>query len=229
MTLSRFPIIGGQFYPFSRAAFPDRLVSKGVLKVSVRVASGQVLNIWNVHLQDGGAEAIRLSQVRELLARVQAAEDGQIADVVGGDFNFTPESRLYRELSKALGHSAQEMSGKSAFVTWDGLSAKPGAGETLDHIFVRRRAAFQTARASPHIAFSAAQRTERLSDHFGIEADLTLSAAPSVAAAIKPGFDDGGVARVPPEERTYVAGTTRFGSAPTGMKDKLITPAVSLP
>src|SRR3974390_2470199 len=29
VTLSRFPIIGGAFYPFSHAAFPDALVRKG--------------------------------------------------------------------------------------------------------------------------------------------------------------------------------------------------------
>src|SRR5678809_193721 len=28
MTLSKFPIIGGEFYPFSQAAFPDRVVCK---------------------------------------------------------------------------------------------------------------------------------------------------------------------------------------------------------
>src|SRR5215471_1721588 len=47
-TLSRFPIIGGEFYPFSRAAFPDRFVNKGVLKVTVRLPDDSVLNLWNV-------------------------------------------------------------------------------------------------------------------------------------------------------------------------------------
>ena len=35
VTLSRFPILGGAFYPFSHAAFPDALVRKGALKVTV--------------------------------------------------------------------------------------------------------------------------------------------------------------------------------------------------
>src|SRR5690349_10756619 len=54
MTLSRLPIIGGAFYPFSHAAFPDRLVRKGALKVTLRLPGGQVLNVWNVHFQEGG-------------------------------------------------------------------------------------------------------------------------------------------------------------------------------
>lgn len=186
MTLSRFPIIGGQFYPFSRAAYPDRWVNKGVLKVTLQLAKGQVLNVWNVHLQDGGPPAIRFAQVRELIARVGAAEDGQLGDLVAGDFNCTPGSPLYCELSNAFGPSMQELSGSAPFVTWDGLSAAPGAGETLDHIFIRRRTPFQTVQANPHVAFSAARREDRLSDHFGIEAELNLSTGPSLARATRP-------------------------------------------
>jgi endonuclease/exonuclease/phosphatase family metal-dependent hydrolase len=206
VTLSRFPIIGGQFYPFSRAAFPDRLVNKGVLKTTVRVANGQVLNLWNVHLQDGGSTTIRLSQVRELVARVRAAEDGQVADIVAGDFNCTPDSPLYRELSDAFGPSAQELSGNSPFVTWDALSGKTGAGETLDHIFVRRSTPFQSVRASPHVAFSAARREERLSDHLGIEAVLNLSTEPRLAGTVGPVFNSPAVLNVVSEHETDAEG-----------------------
>lgn len=206
MTLSRFPIIGGQFYPFSRAAYPDRLVNKGVLKATVQLANGQVLNIWNVHLQNGGPRAIRLSQVRELVARVTSADDGQIADVVAGDFNCTPDSVVYRELSDALGPSALELSGASPFVTWDGLSAKPGAGETLDHVFVRRRTPIESVRASERVAFTAARQQERLSDHFGIEAVLNLSAGSSLTGAVVPVFDRRGPQEVVAEQATHAAG-----------------------
>lgn len=154
MTLSRFPVISGQFYPFSHAAFPDRFVNKGVLKTTVRLANGQALNIWNVHLQDGGSAAVRLSQVRELEAWVRAAEDEQVADIVAGDFNCTPESPLYRELSDSFGPSAQELSGKAPFVTFDGLSDKNGPRETLDHIFIRRSSPFQSVRVSPRTSIA---------------------------------------------------------------------------
>jgi len=206
MTLSRFPIIGGQFYPFSRAAFPDRFVNKGVLKTTVRLANGQVLNIWNVHLQEGGSAAIRFSQVRELVARVRDAQDGQVADVVAGDFNCTPDSPLYRELSEALGPSAQELSGNKPFVTWDALSREVWAGETLDHIFVRRSSPFQSVRANPHVAFSAARREDRLSDHFGIEAVLNLSTEPRLAGAIGPGFNSPAMLNVVPQDESDAGG-----------------------
>jgi endonuclease/exonuclease/phosphatase family metal-dependent hydrolase len=183
VTLSRFPIIGGQFYPFSRAAFPDRFVNKGVLKVTVQLPDGCVLNVWNVHLQDGGSMAIRLSQVHELVSRVKAAEDGQNADLVGGDFNCTPGSVVYSELARSLGPSLQQLSGAPPFVTWDGLSTKSGSGQTLDHIFVRGRQAFPVVSAVPRAAFSAPTLQERLSDHLGIEAVLQLRSAPRLATA----------------------------------------------
>lgn len=184
VTLSRFPIIGGEFYPFSRAAFPDCFVNKGVLKVTVRLSSGRKLNVWNVHLQDGGTTELRLSQIRELESRVQAAEDGQIADLVGGDFNCTPESRLFLELASSLGPSVQQLGGAEPFVTWDGMSGKRGAGQTLDHIFIKRRTKFQTVQAFQVVAFAAERLEHRLSDHFGIEALVTLGTAPSLGEPI---------------------------------------------
>ena len=206
VTLSRFPIIGGQFYPFSRAAFPDRLVNKGVLKVTLELPDGQVLNVWNVHLQDGGSPGVRSAQVRELIARVRTAEDGQTADLVAGDFNTTPGSALYRELSDVFGPSAQELNGGAPFVTWDGLSARAGAGQTLDHVFLRRRTRFQTVQASQHVAFSASRPEERLSDHFGIEAELNLRTGASLAGGIGPVLPNASAPSLAPERVTYAAG-----------------------
>ena len=191
VTLSRFPIIGGEFYPFTRSAFPDRFVNKGVLKVTVRLPDEQVINVWNVHLQDGGSEQVKLSQIRELVSRVRAAQDGQVADLVGGDFNCTPESAMFCQLTNSLGPSVQQLGGGEPFVTWDGLSAKPGAGETLDYIFIRG-GVFKGQQASPRAAFTASNARERLSDHLGIEADIGL------------GFDArlaGGSALIPEDSR----------------------------
>ena len=175
MTLSKFPIIGGGFYPFSRAAFPDRLVTKGILKTTLCLPGGSILNVWNVHLQEGGPDAVRRSQVQELVSRVAAAEDGQIADLVGGDFNITPESPFYRELDQALGPTVYELGGQKPLVTWNNLSAKPGAGQTLDYIFVREHQAFQRAEGSARLAFTGPSPPQQLSDHLALEAVVKLS------------------------------------------------------
>jgi len=184
VTLSKFPIVGGEFYPFSRAAFPDRLVNKGVLKVTVQIPNGRLLNIWNVHMQDGGATAVRGSQVRELIARVQATDNGQIADLVGGDFNCTPGSALCKELARGLGPTLQQLSGGERFTTWDGLSKKPGTGQMIDYIFLRERTTFNNLQASQHVAFTSEKLEERLSDHFGIEAEVKLTPAHSITGAL---------------------------------------------
>ncbi len=149
VTLSKFPILGGQFYPFSRAAFPDRFVHKGALKVTLQLPGGEVLNVWNVHLQDGGPPQVQRSQVRELIGHVLAAQDGQTADLVGGDFNCTPESALYRELEAGLGRSAVQLAGVPPFATWDGLSTKPGRGTGPGPSFHPPAPAAENLSASP--------------------------------------------------------------------------------
>ena len=185
ITLSKFPVIGGEFYPFSRAAFPDRLVNKGALKVTVQMPGGRLLNIWNVHLQDAGATTTRETQVRELIARIQATDDGQVADIVGGDFNCTPESPLYQRLASNLGPNLQQISGAAQFITWDGLSSKTDAGQTIDYFFVRERIRFANMTASEKVAFTNSATQQRLSDHFGIEATLSLDSESTVAGKIQ--------------------------------------------
>jgi endonuclease/exonuclease/phosphatase family metal-dependent hydrolase len=189
VTLSKFPIIGGEFYPFSRSAFPDRWVRKGALKVTVQLPGGEILNIWNVHLQNGDSHKIRRLQVEELLARVEAAPDGQVADLIGGDFNCTPASSLFRELSSKLGQNLEPSGGAPAFVTWDGLSSKPGCGQTLDYLFLRTRSSLRSVRGYSRQIFVASRLDQRLSDHFGVEAVVGLSSAPQPVALAESGND----------------------------------------
>ncbi len=186
VTLSKCPIIGGEFYPFSRAAYLDRFVNKGVLKVTVLLPGGQVLNVWNAHLQQGRWTEVQQSQARQLVEWVQAAEDGQIADLIGGDFNCTPESPLAQELARSLGPSVQQLNGSEPFVTWDGRGAKPGKAKTIDYVFIRERAIFQDLQVVPRVVFAAANPQQRLSDHLGLEAMLTLNPALNLAKAVGP-------------------------------------------
>jgi len=174
VTLSKFPIIDGEFHPFSRAAFPDCLVRKGALKVTLQLPDGQIVNVWNVHLQQGGAPEIRRSQIHELVAAVQAADDGQLADVIGGDFNCTPGSILFHELETALGPTVHQICGTKPFITWRAAKAKRAREETLDHIFVRPSRTLQETRAFARLVFAPPDHRERLSDHLGIEATLEL-------------------------------------------------------
>ena len=132
------------------------------------------------------------------------SEDGQIADLVGGDFNCTPQSSLYRELANSLGPSVRQPGVADPFVTWDGLSAKPRAGETIDYVFIQPRSTCKTVQAVAHVAFTAAGLELRLSDHLGIEAVVNLSPASSLTAVAGPLLES-------PPLRTVAAGQVIYG------------------
>jgi endonuclease/exonuclease/phosphatase family metal-dependent hydrolase len=185
LTISRHPILGGEFHPFRAAAVPDSLVKKGALKVTIELAEGFRLNVWNVHLQAGGADAVRSRQITELVSWVAATRDGQIADLVAGDFNCTPESEQYRVLSQQIGPSVQSISGKPGFTTFDGLSTSAVAGQILDHAFIRILTAIDGIEASPRAVFTAERITDRLSDHLGIEVALRFALSPQVGRGIE--------------------------------------------
>jgi len=188
-------------------------VRKGALKVSLMLPGGQVLNVWNVQLQEGGPGQVRQSQIDELIAHVNAAEDSQIADLVGGDFNCTPESPSYRELETAIGVSVQTLGDIRPFVTWDGLSCKPGAGQTLDYIFVRPRVALEKMDAVPQVAFSARNPRDRFSDHFGVEAVVSLTPTLPLATLPVPDLYEFGFAGVVSKPTTHVEANCLVGRA----------------
>jgi endonuclease/exonuclease/phosphatase family metal-dependent hydrolase len=178
VVLSKFRILSGEFHPFRSAALPDALVTKGALRVTIELADKRRLNVWNVHLQDGHAYHTRGRQIAELLGWIRKAANGQFADLIGGDFNCTPDSADYRKLSRALGPEVEELKGPGHFVTYDGLSADPLRAQTLDYVFIRRGPQAGKLRASPSVAFTASGTQQRLSDHFGIQVPMSLGFAP---------------------------------------------------
>jgi hypothetical protein len=110
-------------------------------------------------------------------------------------------------LENAPGPSLQQLSGAAPFVTWDGLSTKPGAGETLDYIFVRGRSVSPTVSAPPRLAFTAPTLQQRLSDHLGIEALVNWGPWRSLAAGSEPLAQDYGGNHFEPftnPDRVYV-------------------------
>lgn len=175
VVLSRMPISGGEFHPFSEASFPDSLVCKGALKVTVEAPGGERLNIWNVHLQ-ADAPRVCLRQIKQLAAWVRDADDGQAADLVGGDFNSTPGSPEFKLLSRELGETAHEIAHLPFTPTYDGLSVDPKKGQTIDYLFIRRRTAMNQLEATPTITFTNANPRERFSDHVALEVTLRFHA-----------------------------------------------------
>jgi endonuclease/exonuclease/phosphatase family metal-dependent hydrolase len=172
LTLSRHPSIGGEFRPFSVARLPDSLMRKGALKVTIAIPSGQRINVWNVHLQDGASKRVRAQQAAELVQWITMAEDDQIADIVAGDYNCAPESEEFRHLVAAIGPSVNQLTRQVALPTWDACRPAHGGGLVLDHIFLRTRQPVDGVCPHAQRVFASPRREDRLSDHMGLEASL---------------------------------------------------------
>jgi endonuclease/exonuclease/phosphatase family metal-dependent hydrolase len=183
LTLSRYPIIGAEVRHFGTARLPDSLMHKGALKVTV-LAHGQKFNIWNVHLQDGTTGKARERQISELIGWVTSAHDGQVADIVGGDFNATPESRDFGRLVSGIGPDVHQFAGDNPLLTWDGLKLAPRAAQALDHIFIKLRQSDYEIAAKQERLFAATRPQDRLSDHMAIEASLKFQNVFDVPASV---------------------------------------------
>lgn len=189
MTLSRHPIVGGEFRPFRSAVLPDALVTKGALKTTLELEPGVRVNLWNVHLQAGEssrAARIRCRQIAQLATWVREAEDGQVADLVAGDFNSAPESEPYQRLLESIGPGALELSHSQPICTFDGMNPDGPRHLALDHVFVHLRQPALSLRANPELTFTAAQRQDRLSDHCGLLVGLRLAPALNVKEDVRP-------------------------------------------
>jgi endonuclease/exonuclease/phosphatase family metal-dependent hydrolase len=113
LTLSRYPILSSQFYPFYRGSGVDSLSGKGVLYSRLKV-KGQTIHLFNVHLQanysseysptDHPHILARLGQIEETKAIIDGVinSDGRLYQdgpgnfkdiiIIAGDFNVNPKS-----------------------------------------------------------------------------------------------------------------------------------------
>jgi len=180
--LSVHPIVAGEFRAFRSSAFPDLLVNKGVLKVTVELPGRGRVNVWNVHLQSQGAERTRAEQIEELIGWVEEADEGQVLDLIAGDFNCLPGSVHHRRLCEAFGSSVRPGGSADYFPTWDGLSDDPSRAKTLDYVFIRKRAGAGRLQSRTEPAFTAAAVGQRCSDHLGVMAELEFGRAPGLFA-----------------------------------------------
>ncbi len=184
LTLSKYPIVCSEVRHFKAARMPDSLMHKGALKTTIELPSRQRVNVWNVHLQDGNCPEVRSNQVHELVRWIRRSEDSQIADIVGGDFNFTADSPEFADFVAAIGPSVHQLAGERPVATWDGLRSMPKGGEVLDHVFIRRRAINQSVHASPERVLAASSTQDRLSDHMGVKVSLSFAPAAEPEPAV---------------------------------------------
>jgi endonuclease/exonuclease/phosphatase family metal-dependent hydrolase len=184
MLLSRWPIVRREFtrYPTAGPRRTELLMRKGVQVATVDTPGGE-LAVVNTHLSanrdDDWSPDNRYTKIARIeldrLAGLVTALDPALPVVVAGDFNVPRDSPVFTGFAAAAG-------------LYDVLSGDPTptyrptprfpAPPALDQVLVRStpdraltaraRLVFQDAVALPD------GRSVYLSDHYGIEADLTL-------------------------------------------------------
>lgn len=185
MLLSRWPVVRRDFtrFPIVGRARPELLMGKGAQVAVVRTPGGD-LAVVNTHLsanRDGDwAPENRYTRIARAelatLARVVTAIDPALPVVVAGDFNVPRESPTLTAFRQAAG--LDDVLAGDTGTTYRPTARYP-APPALDQVLVRStsdggvdaraRLVFQDAVALPN------GRTGYLSDHYGIEADLTLT------------------------------------------------------
>lgn len=184
LLLSRWPIVRRGFtrYPAGGPPRAELLMRKGA-QVAVVEAPGGELAVVNTHLsanRDGdwspGNRYTRIARAElETLAGLVAAIDPALPVVVAGDFNVPRDSSTFTAFAGAAG-LRDALSGDPA-PTYRPTARFP-APPALDQVLVRStpdrpvtaraRLVFQDPVRLPD------GRTAYLSDHYGIEADLTI-------------------------------------------------------
>jgi len=132
-------------------------------RVTVEVADGRVLDVYNTHLANAD-EAIRALQATRLLAWMD--ERPGVPQVLVGDFNSRPDSAPVKVLTSRL---------RSAYALVHGSepSRTLVAGGVLDYIFVDERVTVLDA----WVAFDRPDPCDQRvfpSDHLGLAATLSL-------------------------------------------------------
>jgi endonuclease/exonuclease/phosphatase family metal-dependent hydrolase len=157
--LSRPPVTSG-----ARLRLGEQ--SRVAQRVTVVLADGRALDVYNVHLADGAAE-LRTAQVRRLLAWMDQRPG--LPQVLVGDFNSRPRSAPLQLVTARL---------RSAYALVHGSepSRTVHSGGVLDYIFVNDRVVVHDA----WVAFDMPSTEDRAllpSDHLGLAAALSLPPA----------------------------------------------------
>ncbi len=159
--LSRLPVT-------DHARLRLRGQSRVALRVTVELAGGQALDVYDTHLADGD-EAVRVAQARRLLAWMD--ERPERPAVLVGDCNSRPGSAPIRVLTGRLRSAYAEVHGSEPRRTVPPGGSGPGA--VLDYVFVNQLVAVLDA----GLAFyrpSPADPSLFPSDHLGLWATLSV-------------------------------------------------------
>ena len=167
LIFSKHPIIEEKFVSYSKSKGADGLAKKGFVLAKIRFGK-QDIHIVGTHLQAGAssaAKSVQKSQLVELANAVNLIGDSSIV-ILAGDFNITPDEKLFAYLSNALEVELPDLSppfyATANFADQDLFPAE-GDPVWIDYIFLK-----QTTRAkqkSTWIERVFSKNWDRFSDH----------------------------------------------------------------
>lgn len=186
MVLSRYPIVETDFMPFPHAVIPDAFANKGVLFTRIRHPELGFVDLYNTHYQSREGEEpaeVRTQTDNPTLVRLLLKHNRYYPTVLGGDFNFYPDKREYRDLHRRLDlidtyASARPVAAEGQRIShhthpsWIAYSDK----ETrIDYIFALKSALWNYRVTDTRIVFREPIRGHMLSDHLGVSTTLEIS------------------------------------------------------
>jgi endonuclease/exonuclease/phosphatase family metal-dependent hydrolase len=167
MIFSKHPIIEEKFVSYSKSKGADGLAKKGAVLATIRIGK-QDVHIVGTHLQAGASSAakrVQKSQLTELANAVNFIEDSSIV-IFAGDFNITPDEKLFAYLSSSLEVELPDLSPPfSATANFVGQDLFPAEGEPvwIDYVFLKTTT--RAKQKSTWIEDWFSKNLERFSDH----------------------------------------------------------------
>ena len=164
---SKHPIIEEKFVSYSKSKGADGLAKKGAVLAKIRFGK-QDVHIVGTHLQAGyssAAKSVQKSQLAELGNAVNLIGDSSIV-ILAGDFNITPDEKLFAYLSNTLEVELPDLSppfyATANFADQDLFPAE-GDPVWIDYIFLKTTT--RAKQKSTWIERIFAKNWNRFSDH----------------------------------------------------------------
>ena len=164
---SKHPIVEEKFVSYSKSKGADGLAKKGAVLAKIRFGK-QDVHIVGTHLQAGSssaAKSVQKSQLAELGNAVNLIGDSSIV-ILAGDFNITPDEKLFAYLSNSLQvelpHLSPPFYATANFADQDLFPAE-GEPVWIDYIFLKTTT--RAKQKSTWIERIFAKNWDRFSDH----------------------------------------------------------------
>mgnify|MGYP000698790487 CR=1 FL=1 len=190
-SFSKYQITKSAFLRFTNCNGGQCLSRKGVLYIQIKLPSGQLLDVFNTHLQAYEKDSeIRKRQLVKAMKFINKYNSQSTPALFAGDFNIIGETQEYDELMNTLiGYQdawKELKSGEPGYTwnpsvnTWASFDYEESRlHQRLDYIFIKSTSEVQVKVKSINLASNKKKAYRKsdyfLSDHFGVEAILEIS------------------------------------------------------